>query len=643
MTKRILSAVLCFFMLFTIVDSQVLVANAESTTPAVLTKLMKKFPHRAYWNHVGSSKNNPDGVTNTPCPTHSGCSWVPDSCTCNSFGNAIQCMGFAYKSAYDIVGTDPRTWEVSYELDSSKLRVGDIIRYRGDRHSLTVTGVKGNVISFVDANWYPMCQIRWSQMDLDDMPGFSYVQHEPKNKLKNKNINFYVNMVEKIESALAVTPSAPTIDTSKEAWTTTDSLNLRKKPSTSSKALYMLGKGDVVYPTQKKVSGGYLWGKVKVGSTTGWVALDYCKYVSGENYAPEFTSFSDIQPAKTRFRLKWSAVQGADKYKVFFFDLYGNRILTETVETNSVNIKLDKTGKYLVKVKSYSNHAPSWSLKSADKYVTILDKKDIVIESIQLSEKKIKLEAGEEYKLTFSFDPYCASDDAVFWYSENSKIATVDDEGKVVAKKFGQTNVVVESKDSKGEKDACAVTVCPVAPSGLKQDTSKISSHSVTLRWNKVSGISGYYIYKRTSKGKFKLIATTSSTSYKDTDIAASKEFFYKVCAFVNVGDNKIIGFDSGVLSAVTAPEKVNSISASTKKGKVTLKWKKNSSVNKYIIYQYSKIAKKYTRIGVTEKNSFAVKCKSGEKTSFKVKAVKTVGNRNFASYYSPRVTVKIA
>ena len=77
-------------------------------TMVQLAALVRKYPEGKYWNHMGSSQNSPETVTNTPCSSHRGCSWVEGSCSCNSFDRSIQCMGYAHKIAYDITGESPR-------------------------------------------------------------------------------------------------------------------------------------------------------------------------------------------------------------------------------------------------------------------------------------------------------------------------------------------------------------------------------------------------------------------------------------------------------------------------------------------------------------------------------------------------------
>lgn len=152
---------ICIFTACVLCFSKITV-RAESNVS--LTQLKAKFPHGKYWNHAGSSVNNPDGYTNTPCTHHGNCSkggtdysgW----CGCNSFGSAIQCMGFANKLAYDAYGSLPSSWPTT-NLDN--LKAGDVIRYKSDTHSIFVTAVNGNTITYGDCNSYGDCGIRWDK------------------------------------------------------------------------------------------------------------------------------------------------------------------------------------------------------------------------------------------------------------------------------------------------------------------------------------------------------------------------------------------------------------------------------------------------------------------------------------------------
>lgn len=133
--------------------------------------LKAKFPNGAYWNHNGG--NNPDGYTWGACTHHYNCDFY-GNCACNSYSNAIQCHGFALKLAAERFGTNPRNWGRVYNLNS--LKEGDIIRYKNDGHTIIVTKVEGNTITYADCNATGSCKIRWgATMQKSNITGLNYV------------------------------------------------------------------------------------------------------------------------------------------------------------------------------------------------------------------------------------------------------------------------------------------------------------------------------------------------------------------------------------------------------------------------------------------------------------------------------------
>ena len=139
-----------------------------------LSQLRQKFPAGKYWNHAGNpgkNVNNQDGYTSTPCPKHHNIN--TSSQTCNGFapnGTQLswQCMGYAEKLGYDSTGSNPRvnssvwhTYTNASALDN--LKAGDIVRYKNNNHSIFVTGVNGDTVTYTDCNSDGHCKIRWDQ------------------------------------------------------------------------------------------------------------------------------------------------------------------------------------------------------------------------------------------------------------------------------------------------------------------------------------------------------------------------------------------------------------------------------------------------------------------------------------------------
>lgn len=221
MIKRVISLFVSLLIVFSFLT--VLPFTEARAQGLSLTQLQSKFPQGAYWNHAGSSTNNPDGYTWTPCTHHgSKCSKLDPTysgkCGCNSFSASIQCMGFANKLGYDAFGSVPtKSWS---RTTLSNVKPGDVIRYKNNGHSIFVTGVNGNTITYADCNSDGKCKIMWnktiSKSEIQrtltavySAPGNLNTSSErPSNVTLSKNQNWY-----DIKDTIVLTPSANNANT----------------------------------------------------------------------------------------------------------------------------------------------------------------------------------------------------------------------------------------------------------------------------------------------------------------------------------------------------------------------------------------------------------------------------------------------
>lgn len=72
-----------------------------------------------------------------------------------------------------------------------------------------------------------------------------------------------------------------------------------------------------------------------------------------------------------------------------------------------------------------------------------------------------------------------------------------------------------------------------------------ISTDRVKISWKKTDGAKGYRLYRSTSKkGPYKLVGTTTGSSYTDIGLSSKKTYYYKVRAYVKVsGSNRYSGY----------------------------------------------------------------------------------------------------
>lgn len=89
------------------------------------------------------------------------------------------------------------------------------------------------------------------------------------------------------------------------------------------------------------------------------------------------------------------------------------------------------------------------------------------LQSVALNKTAATLEVGASEKLSCTFTPSDASDRSVEWFSSDTKVATVSQDGEVTAVAEGTAVVTVAAKSNPGIKATCAVTVSSSAPANI--------------------------------------------------------------------------------------------------------------------------------------------------------------------------------
>lgn len=88
---------------------------------------------------------------------------------------------------------------------------------------------------------------------------------------------------------------------------------------------------------------------------------------------------------------------------------------------------------------------------------------------------------------------------------------------------------------------AAAVKPVPATPGKVK--LKKVSTGRISFTWNKVSGASGYEVYRASSKTKtYSKVTTTTSLHYINYGLTKGRTYYYKVRAYKIVGSKKIYG-----------------------------------------------------------------------------------------------------
>jgi len=167
----------------------------------------------------------------------------------------------------------------------------------------------------------------------------------------------------------------------------------------------------------------------------------------------------------------------------------------------------------------------------ADVKEKVTNLSDLVIAEKDLAALKAAKKAAEDLK---------AQQDAAKKQEEEAKKALEE------AQKAQDAKLKEQEEKLKAEKDKYGFN----EKTTLK--SAKVKGKKVTLKWNKVKGASGYEIYCKTGKGKWKLVKTlnkSSKASYKLKG-KAGKKYTYKVRVFQKVENKVIYGQYSNTKSA---------------------------------------------------------------------------------------------
>ena len=312
--------------------------NSKNTVnvSARLNMLRKKFPAGKYWNKPSSDKNNPNGYTNVPCANGH------KDKRCNYFDGTCQCHGFSIKLGYDLFGIHPYYWERHYDL--SKVKVGDLIRYRG-HHTVMITGVHKTYFTVADCNWMYHCGIEWDRKM--DKSYFSFyknnkndgIYHCPTNGgyIFKKTANTTTTTTKKAttttkKATTTTTKKATTTTTKKATTTTTTTTTAAVTTSTTRSASVVLGQ---VSSTSKFV----LTTKLSVqGSSTAVLAKSEDELYTAQGVTKDgVTSFTFNAPAGKYPELV-IIVDGCEEYCLDDFTL-GKDSLPGTVKVVKAETK----------------------------------------------------------------------------------------------------------------------------------------------------------------------------------------------------------------------------------------------------------------------------------------------------------------
>lgn len=272
-SKKVSAAVLTAIMLFVSVFSMSMIASAASFSPRLSAPgLSNKY----YYSDLNAFYKYGYGMPN--------------------------CTAYAYGRAYEILGSEPKlSWnnaEQWYDYNKSNgyykygqtPKVGAIACWSyngGGGHVAVVEKVENGQITFSNSAW------SGKRFYL------SYASTSDKNAGGNSWWNFqgyiYLGDFSGSTSTTQATTKKVTYTTGTYKTDVDDYLNMRSGAGTSYSYVTSVPGNVTLNVTKVSTAGGYTWGYTSYNGKTGWVALDFCAFVSSSTVQPT-TAKPTVQP-----------------------------------------------------------------------------------------------------------------------------------------------------------------------------------------------------------------------------------------------------------------------------------------------------------------------------------------------------------
>lgn len=346
-------------------------------------------------------------------------------------------------------------------------------------------------------------------------------------------------------------------------------------------------------------------------------------------------AISSMLSEKDGVRVTWKKVTGADFYRVYKKIDGKNTIVYETADGNVTNY-LDKTVKnntsYTYSVRavneaSYEDadgnkYPASLSAYASIKYVEAPSKITITNDDGKVIVTWSKVTGATAYRV---YRRTVDADGDVSKWEPFKKITSTTYEDKT-AKSGTKYEYVVRtySGDYVSELYSEKGNIYLETPEFSVEATVK----GVKISWDKVSGATGYKIYRKVKGGSWKTVTTTSSktTSYTDTGATSGKKVYYRVKA---VNGSYVSDYEEHSLYYLATPKvSVKNISTGAR-----ISWKKVSGATSYEIYRKAGSEKSWKKIKTTKSDAYTDKnVKSGTTYKYTIRAISSSGKSKYGS-----------
>ena len=191
-----------------------------------------------------------------------------------------------------------------------------------------------------------------------------------------------------------------------------------------------------------------------------------------------------------------------------------------------------------------------------DPFSFVVDVKYVPVSSVSISESNIQLEVSDSRQLTASLLPENCTDKTILWKSDNEKVATVSDNGMIIARSAGKCSIIASTADNLIQAK-CAVTVTKIPLIAHVANTTKVYGDA-----NPEFNIT--YSGFRDGDSEVGFSVPASISTIVDNSSKVGK---YEIVASGVVSDKYEISYIPGTLTVTKAPLSISAGNYTKKQG----------------------------------------------------------------------------
>lgn len=350
-----------------------------------------------------------------------------------------------------------------------------------------------------------------------------------------------------------------------------------------------------------------------------------CTYAENNGFkftdvSPESAEFVSVYAGKACITVIWNEVKGVESYELYRKTAGGDYKKLATVnDVVYYDFDVENSKEYTYSVKVIKNNFTS------DTKVPLSAKFEV------LSTPELVSAKGADDGITVKWNTVkSAKGYIIYRKTESGKwtrlaeiTGSVSSFKDTTAKNGVSYTYTVKAYSGTLESgcDYSGVTAMRLATPSIKSVTN--ASNGVSVKWSKVTGAEGYYVYRKVSGAKsYTKIATVkkgSTVSYTDKEAKSGTTYYYTVKAYHGADVSKTKASDA--IKYLATPV----VKASNTSNGVSVKWNKITGAKGYYVYRKAVGEKKYTKIATIKKASTVSytdkKAKAGTTYLYTVKA----------------------